>query len=251
MDDNAYQGKVALVTGAANGIGEAVARRLAAGGARVVVADVDAAAGAAVAEDIGGLFVRCDVREVDDSRVAVEAAVEDFGGLDIACLNAGIVSRGGEFDAEHYRQVVTTNLDGVVFGVQAALPALRARGGGSIVAMASLAGLIPMPFDAVYGATKAAVVNYVRSLAPLHAHEGIRINALCPGFAETPIIDGFRGVIHELGMPILEVSDVVTAFETVADSPGTGECWYVQSGWPSRPLVFAAPPDPRAPVAAG
>ncbi|MFD7660837.1 SDR family NAD(P)-dependent oxidoreductase [Actinosynnema sp. NPDC059797] len=251
MDDNTYEGRVALVTGAANGIGAAVARRLAVGGARVVVADVDAEAGAVLAEEVGGRFVRCDVREADDSRTAVEVAVAEFGGLDIACLNAGVVTAGGEFDVEHYRRVVTTNLDGVVYGVQAALPALRARGGGSVVAVASMAGLVPMPFDPVYGATKAAVVNYVRSLAPLHAHEGIRINALCPGFAETPIIDGFRGVISDLGLPILDVPEVVEAFESVVASPGTGECWYVQSGWPSEPLVFAAPPDPRAPVARG
>ncbi|MDR6594860.1 SDR family NAD(P)-dependent oxidoreductase [Saccharothrix longispora] len=214
----------------------------------MVVADVGAVAGAAVVDGIGGLFVRCDVCDPDDSRV--EAAVADFGGLDIACLNAGVVTGGGDFDVERYRQVVTTNLDGVVYGVRAVLPALRARGGGSVVAMAGTAGLVPMPFDPVHGATKAAVVNCVRSPARLHAHEGIRINALCPGFAETPVIDGFRGVIQDLALPILDVSEVVAAFESVVASTGTGECWYVQSGWSSEPLLFAAPPDPRAPVVA-
>ncbi|QFZ18574.1 SDR family NAD(P)-dependent oxidoreductase [Saccharothrix syringae] len=245
MGSNEYPGKVALVTGAANGIGAAIARRLADGGARIVVADVVAERGEAVAEEVDGVFIQCDVRVPADSRAAAETAVARFGGLDIAVLNAGVVTGGDGFDAERYRRVVATNLDGVVYGIEAVLPALRARGGGSVVAMASLAGLVPVPFDPVYGATKAAVVNYVRSYAPLVAHEGIRINVMCPGFAETPIIDGFRGVIHELGMSILEVSDVVDAFETVLASPGSGECWHLEVGAPTRPMVFATPPGPQ------
>ncbi|MDQ2588773.1 SDR family NAD(P)-dependent oxidoreductase [Saccharothrix yanglingensis] len=245
MNDEAYRDKVALVTGAAHGIGAAVARRLAGGGARVVVADLDAEAGAAVADEIGGLFVLCDVREAGDTADAVEATVEEFGGLDIACLNAGVVTGGdGGFDVEHYRQVFAVNVDGVVYGVQAALPALRARGGGRIVAVASLAGLVPVPFDPFYGASKAAVVNYVRSLAPLIAHEGIRLNAFCPSFTDTTAIDGFRGFIRDAGLPVMEVMTVVDAFESVLASPGTGEAWYVQSGRPSEPMAFASPPDP-------
>ncbi|MEU4745168.1 SDR family NAD(P)-dependent oxidoreductase [Actinosynnema sp. NPDC023658] len=241
MENGKYSDKVALVTGAANGIGAAIARRLADGGAQVVVADFVAERGEAVAEDIGGVFVPCDVRIPSDSRMAAQTAVARFGGLDIAVLNAGVVTGGDGFDADRYRRVVATNLDGVVYGIEAVLPALRARGGGSIVAMASLAGLMPVPFDPVYGATKAAVVNYVRSYAPLVAGEGIRLNALCPGFAETPIIDGFRGVIHDLGMPILEVSDVVDAFEVVLHSTGIGECWQLQVGVPAEPVAFGAP----------
>ncbi|MFI9009990.1 SDR family NAD(P)-dependent oxidoreductase [Actinosynnema sp. NPDC053489] len=241
MGNNEYLGKVALVTGAAGGIGEAIARRLAEGGARVVVADLVAERGEAVAEEIGGAFAQCDVRVPSDSRAAVETAVARFGGLDLAVLNAGVVTGGDGFDPQRYRRVVATNLDGVVYGIEAVLPALRARGGGTVVAMSSLAGLVPVPFDPVYGATKAAVVNYVRSYAPLVAHEGIRINALCPGFAETPIIDGFRGVIHDLGMPILEVSDVVDAFETVLGSPDSGECWHLQVGAPVEQVAFAVP----------
>ncbi|MFT7841753.1 SDR family NAD(P)-dependent oxidoreductase [Saccharothrix sp. BKS2] len=245
MDDKAYRDKVALVTGAAHGIGAAVARRLAAGGARVVVADVDAEAGAAVADEIGGLYVLCDVREAGASADAVEAAVREFGGLDVACLNAGVVTGGGgEFDVESYREVFAVNVDGVVYGVQAALPALRARGGGRIIAVASLAGLVPVPFDPVYGASKAAVVNYVRSFAPLIAHEGILLNAFCPSFTDTAAITGFRGFIRDMALPVMEVAEVVDAFESVLASSGTGECWYVQSGLPGGPMAFASPPDP-------
>ncbi|MFD1149020.1 SDR family oxidoreductase [Saccharothrix hoggarensis] len=242
MGGNEYHGKVALVTGAANGLGAGIARRLADGGARVVVADVDTALAQAVADEIGGVFVECDVRDPDHNRAAVEVATAEFGGLDVACLNAGVVTGAAGFDAARYREVVATNLDGVVHGIEAVRPALRARGGGDVVVMASMAGLVPMPFDPVYGATKAAVVNYVRSCAPLVASEGIRITALCPGFTDTAIIDGFRDVIRELDLAVLDVSDVVTAFESVLASSSAGECWYVVPGQPSAPMAFATPP---------
>lgn len=124
-------GKVALITGGSNGIGAAVARRLAGEGARVVLADVDAEAGDALAKELDGAFVRCDVREPAASEAAVATAVERFGGLDVAFLNAGVAGSGGvgdDFDLAAYRRAMGINLDGVVFGAHAALPALRARG---------------------------------------------------------------------------------------------------------------------------
>ena len=102
-------------------------------------------------------------------------------------LNAGVATGcgvGDDFDLARYRRAMGANLDGVVFGVHAALPALRRRGGGAIVATASLAGLTGVPYDPLYAANKHAVVGLVRSLAPL-AEEGIRVNAVCPGFAES------------------------------------------------------------------
>ncbi|MGM1060046.1 SDR family oxidoreductase [Saccharothrix sp. Mg75] len=243
MGGNEYLGKVALVTGGGNGLGAAIAWRLANGGAKVVVADVDAVRGKQVADDIGGVFVECDVRAPGDNEAAVGAATTEFGGLDIAVLNAGVVTTGEGFSAESYRRVVATNLDGVVYGIEAVLPALRARGGGSVLVMASLAGLVPVPFEPVYGATKAAVTHYVRSYAPLVASDGIRINALNPGFADTTIIDGFKDVIRDLDMEVLDVSDVVTAFEAALASSGTGECWYVLPDLPAEPMAFAEPPN--------
>jgi NAD(P)-dependent dehydrogenase (short-subunit alcohol dehydrogenase family) len=246
-----YRGKVALVTGAANGIGAAVSRHLAGGGARVVVADVDVDGGRRVAEEIGGVFVRCDVRELADDQAAVDTAVAEFGGLDIAFLNAGIASGfglGDDFDAERYRRAMGINLDGVVYGVHAALPALRARGGGDIVATASMAGLMPIPFDPVYGANKAAVVGLVRALGPAHAAENVRVNALCPTFADTAIIGGLKDALRQAGTPILEVADVVSAFEAILAADGTGECWYVQAGRPSEPFTFRNAPGPRDPA---
>ena len=127
-------------------------------------------------------------RELDENLAIVEHVVERFGGLDLVYLNAGIVSGcgiGEDFDAERYRRAMSVNLDGVVYGAHAALPALRARGGGAIVATASLAGLTAVPMDPFYAANKHAVVGLTRSLGPALAGDGIRFNAICPGYAET------------------------------------------------------------------
>jgi NAD(P)-dependent dehydrogenase (short-subunit alcohol dehydrogenase family) len=137
----------------------------------------------------GALFVRCDVSDPEQNSAAV--AVKEYGGLDMAFLNAGVATWTGvgeSFDLANYRRAMGTNLDGVVFGINAVLPAMKVRGGGSIVATASLAGLAPVPMDPIYSANKHAVVGLVRSLGSVLAGEGIRINAVCPGLADTAII---------------------------------------------------------------
>jgi NAD(P)-dependent dehydrogenase (short-subunit alcohol dehydrogenase family) len=243
------QGKVVLITGGANGIGAAVARRLTGLGARVVIADVDTGRGAALAGELGGVFARCDVRELADVEAAVAAAVGEFGGLDLAFLNAGVSTGcgiGDDFDLAAYRRAMAINLDGVVFGVQAALPALRARGGGDIIATASMAGLTATPFDPIYGANKAAVVGLVRALGPAAEPEGIRINALCPSFADTDILTPLKDHLVRTGFPILTVDAVVEAFMGVLASGDTGQCWHVVPGRPSEPFRFRGVPGPRA-----
>jgi NAD(P)-dependent dehydrogenase (short-subunit alcohol dehydrogenase family) len=248
MSEQAGQHHVALVTGGASGIGAAVARKLAARGSAVMVADVDAERGEAVAAEVGGGYVHCDVRDLEASRAAVAAAVERFGGLDLAFLNAGIstgTTPGEDFDLERYRRAMSVNLDGVVFGVVAALPALRRRGGGDIVATASLAGLTAVPFDPIYAANKHAVVGLVRSLGPVHESEGIRVNAVCPSFAETPIIDEIRDALRQGNVPILTADDVSDAVLAILDAKSAGECWYVQVGRTSEPFAFRNLPGPR------
>ncbi len=247
-----FDGRVALITGGAGGFGAAAARRLASLGASVVVADV-ADGGERVAEETGGVFVRCDVREPGDSQAAVSAAVERFGGLDIAFLNAGVATGcgvGDDFDLERYRRAMAVNVDGVVFGMHAALPALRARGGGDIVVTASLAGLTAVPFDPIYGANKHAVVGLVRAVGPMFAGDGIRINAVCPGFADTPILGAWREHLAASEVPLLQADDVADALVAVLASGGTGECWFVQPGRPPGPFQFRGVPGPR-PVQAG
>jgi NAD(P)-dependent dehydrogenase (short-subunit alcohol dehydrogenase family) len=243
--------KVAWVTGGAQGIGAAVARRLAGQGYKVLVSDVNVAGGEAVAAEIGGAFQEVDVREPEQSVAAVATAVEKFGGLDLAFLNAGVAT-GFDleegFTPEQYRRVMAINLDGVVYGVHAALPALKARGGGDIVATASLAGLTAVPFDPIYGANKAAVVGLVRALGPTYAPQGIRVNALCPSFADTAIVAGVRDVLIDNGVPLLEVAEVVAAFDQILAGDGAGECWYVQVGRPAEPFGFRNIPGPRTPA---
>lgn len=241
-------GKVGLITGGSSGIGEGVARHLAARGARVVLADIDDARGVAVAEELGGRFIHTDVTEPADSTAAVAFAVAEFGGLHLAHLNAGVsswCSMGDDFDAEAYRRAMRVNLDGVVYGITAARPAIIASGGGIIVATASMAGLVAAPFDPIYAANKHAIVGLVRSIGAAYATEGINVHALCPSFAATNIIKGSEQILLDMGFPILEVSDVVAAFARILESEASGECWYVIAGRESEPFRFRNAPGPR------
>lgn len=239
-------GKVALVTGGASGIGAAAVRRLVAAGAKVAVADRDADGTVAVAERFGGLALPGDVTDPAAMPAAVAATEEHFGRLDVVLLNAGITSgQSGitDLDVEGYRRIMGVNVDHVVFGLNAAVPALRRAGGGHIVATASLAGLVAMPGDALYTATKHAVVGYVRSAAPTLAPEGIRVNAVCPGFADTPLISGAKARFGEF--PLLTADDVAAAVEQVIDRGEPGECWFVQPGREPAAYGFRGVPGPK------
>lgn len=241
--------QVALVTGAASGLGRAVATALAARGAQVMCADVDEAGGKAVAEELGGTFVRCDVRSLEENRAAVAATEATYGGLDLLYANAGVssgIGLGEEFDEERYRHVMGVNLDGVVFGIHAALPAFERRGGGAIVATASLAGLTAVPLDPLYAANKHAVVGLVRSLAAMKEQRGVRINAVCPGFSESKIIAPFREALVAQGLPIIPAEQVADTVLALFDGDMSGECWFVQAGRESQPFGFRNIPGPRA-----
>ncbi|MDQ1370098.1 MAG: hypothetical protein QOF20_2451 [Acidimicrobiaceae bacterium] len=240
--------RVALVTGGANGIGAAVARRLARHGAMVVIADIDDPAGTALADEIDGLYVHCDVANLADDEAAVAAAVDHFGGLDLVHLNAGVGTGcgiGDDFDAGAYRRAMGVNLDGVVYGAHAAIAALRARGGGTIVATASMAGIVPMPGEPIYSANKHAVVGFVRSLGAALAGDAIAVHALCPSYADTALLAPIRSLVDGGAFPILDVEDVADAFFEILDSDATGECWFVVAGRPSEPFGFRGAPGPR------
>ena len=166
------------------------------------------------------------------------------GEFEAAFLNAGVVT--GESDAasladEQYRRALGANVDGVVFGVRECAARLMPHG-GSIVATASLAGLTATPMDPIYALTKHAVVGFVRSVAPQLRTRGIRINALCPGFTDTPIVVG--EIRSDLPAPLMEPSFVAAAAVEALRSEETGQAWVVQ---PNRVVQFRFPnlPGPR------
>ena len=248
-----YDGKVAWVTGGASGFGAGAARRLARLGATVAVSDIDADNGAKVAAEVGGTFIACDVASYDDNLAAVARIVEEHGRLDIVFLNAGIgsgIGVGDDFDLHRYRRAMGVNLDGVVFGMHAALGAMKERG-GRIVATASLAGLVATPFDPLYGANKHAVVGLVRAAGAAYAGQGVFINGICPGFADTNIVPAeARARLAEVGVPLLAVDDVVDAFIAAIESGEGGQCWFIQVGRDSEPFRFRNVPGPRDPSGA-
>jgi NAD(P)-dependent dehydrogenase (short-subunit alcohol dehydrogenase family) len=242
-----YDGKVAWITGGASGFGAGAARRLSALGATVVLSDVDEDNGGRVAAEVGGEFVRCDVASYDDNAAAVAHVMDGHGRLDIAFLNAGIatgVGLGDDFDVDRYRRAMGVNLDGVAFGLHHCLGAMKGRG-GNIVATASLAGLVATPFDPVYGANKHAVVGLVRAAGAAYSGQGVFVNAVCPGFADTKIVSAdARKALSSIGIPLLSVDRVVDAFLAAVDSGEGGQCWYVQPGRPSEPFRFRNVPGP-------
>jgi NAD(P)-dependent dehydrogenase (short-subunit alcohol dehydrogenase family) len=222
--------RTALVTGGASGIGAAIVAALEREGAEVEVLDLT------TGFDVG------------DSQ-----AWEAVEGVDVAFLNAGVLT--GRMDVakltdDQYRRAVAVNVDGVVFGVRRLARVMEP--GGAIVATASLAGLTAIGSDAIYGLTKHAVVGFVRSVAPQLTERGIRINALCPAWADTALLpDRLKARFVEADYPLLSADQIAAAALHAATSDETGQAWVVQPG--REPLQFRFPnvPGPRDPRAAG
>ena len=243
-----FAGKVAWVTGGGQGFGAGAARRFASHGAKVVVSDINRESAAAVAEEIGGLAAPCDVSSLEQCQAAVATVLEHYGRVDVAFLNAGIATGcgvGEDFDLAVYRRAMGVNLDGVVFGAHAVFGAMKAAGGGDIVATASLAGLTGTGFDPIYGANKHGVVGLVRAIGDEWPQFGIRVNAICPGFSNTAIVDPLREILTESGIPLIPVEMVVDAVISAATSGRSGECWYIQPGRPGEVFRFRGIPGPR------
>ena len=192
--------KIALITGAATGIGAQVARMLAARDIRVAICDVNADAGQALAKEIGGLFLPCDVTRLSSMTSAANNCIKALGVPDFVHLNAGImtVPTGAPFLAiedvslDQYRRIVGVNLDGVFHGVKVLLPKMRKKG-GAITITASIAGLGVLPIDPMYAATKYALIGFGRAVASANANTNLRINVICPGVVDTGIVpDAFK-----------------------------------------------------------
>lgn len=188
-------GKAAVVTGSSRGLGFEIARAFAEAGARVMISSEDAAACAMAQQSLADLGVavswrKCDVTTADDQSSLIEAVIDEFGGLDILVANAGIsgpMSGTADIDRQVYSKVMAVNLDSVVRLCDLALPHMRARGGGSIILMASLAALRGNRSLGVYALSKAALAQLARNLAVQQGAENIRANAIAPGFIRTDL----------------------------------------------------------------
>jgi len=190
------QGKVALVTGAGSGIGRAVAIHYAAAGARVVVSDINQQGGDATVRAIreaGGdaIFVMANTSLPADNQALVDATLQQYGALHIACNNAGVGAPPadvGDYAIEEWDKVIGINLSGVFYGMRYQLPAMLASGSGAIVNMASILGQVATRQNSAYVAAKHGVVGLTKAAALEYATRGIRINAVGPGYIDTPLL---------------------------------------------------------------
>lgn len=190
--DQRIAGKIALVTGAASGIGEGIARVLARHGATVIVSDIREEPGQAVARDIGGSaeFLRLDVCDPASWQETVDMITQRHGGLDVLVNNAGAGTGGGVLreTLEEHRRVFDINVTGLWVGIRAAIPAMDARGGGSIINISSIDGLVGVEGLSTYVGSKFAVTGITRSLGLELGSRNIRVNAIHPGVIATPMV---------------------------------------------------------------
>ena len=210
----------ALVTGGASGIGRALAVALLQQGSTVVLADIDGAAAQAAAEELGpgASAAQVDVRDREAVRELVQRTDRDGDGLDLLVNNAG-TAVGGAFHtltAEHWRTQLEVNLHGVLHGIEAAYPLMRARGAGQICSTSSLSGLVPVPSLGPYATSKFAVVGMSLGLRAEAATAGVRVNVLCPGFTETPLLDSGPAPGVSVRPLIKAMHATVTTCEVVA-----------------------------------
>jgi NAD(P)-dependent dehydrogenase (short-subunit alcohol dehydrogenase family) len=243
-----FAGKVAIVTGAGSGIGEACATLLARRGAKVLVADVRTEAAEAVAAAIGDAARphAVDVTDPAACEAMVAAAVEAFGGLDVAVNNAGIggpQAPTGGYPLDGWAAVIAVNLSGVFYCMRAEIAAMLAGGGGSIVNMASILGSVGFAQSVAYVSAKHGVVGMTRTAAVEYARQGIRVNAVGPGFIETPllaaaspeIVAGVAG-LHPLGRlgRSEEVAELVAFLASDRASNTTGAYYVTDGGYTAQ-----------------
>lgn len=256
-----FDGKVAIVTGGASGIGAATLRRLASEGAAVVCADIDTERGNEVAQQIeaeGGRarFIACDVGELAQIEACVDATVGEFGGLDIMMNNAVWTSGGPihAIDPDGWDKSLRIMLTAVFYGCRTALPKMIERGGGSIINTASIEAFGGEMFASPYTAAKAGVVNFTRNVAIEYGRRGIRANSICPGVVETPLYDLFQKAarrtrkeiedLHAIGRLIQpeEIASVVAFLCSEDASAVTGHAMVIDGGATASMNLSGLPP---------
>jgi NAD(P)-dependent dehydrogenase (short-subunit alcohol dehydrogenase family) len=242
-------GKVALVTGGGSGIGEACARTMAAAGAKVLVCDIEREAAQRVASEIGPGALAFAANVADEAQCAamVDFALEKFGRLDIAINNAGVGNKDrshvADLSTESWRKVLDVNLDGVFFSMRAELRAMKAGGGGAIINIASVMGAVAVECASAYVAAKHGVVGLTKAAALDHAADGIRINAVGPGYVDTAMFAdrteeqraevGARHPLGRIAQPE-EIAALVAWLASPAASFATGAYYPVDGGYLAR-----------------
>jgi len=248
MSVNDFDGRVAIVTGGGSGIGAACARLLAAGGARVVVADLDEGSAKLIADEIGSNAVAfaVDVSDPQACERMVQTALTTFGRLDIAVNNAGIggqQSAIADYPLEGWAAVIGVNLSGAFYCMRAQIPAMLKTGGGSIVNMASILGSVGFAGSAAYVAAKHGLVGLTKTAALEYAGQGIRVNSVGPGFIDTPLLSNLppealsalvqAHPLGRLGRPE-EIAELVAFLASDRASNTTGSYLVSDGGYTAR-----------------
>jgi NAD(P)-dependent dehydrogenase (short-subunit alcohol dehydrogenase family) len=247
--DTQLTGQRAFITGGASGIGAEMARRFTREGASVVIADVNDTLGKAIAVEVGGVYVHLDVTD----STAWDKIIPTFEPFDIVCLNAGVSTNSNVFGAitnfpfEHlsnddYSKIMNINVDGVVFGARAVIPSMVERKSGHILVTASLAGVVAIAADPIYGLTKHAMVGLSKSLGAALEPLGVCVSALCPAFLDTPLLsEETRQNLNALGLGIMDVSIAGDLAMRALTERVSGSQWIVMDGQAITQYIPAAP----------